>query len=313
MSGNSTTQSEPWTILRLLQWTTEHLKKHGSASPRLDAEVLLAQARGCQRIDLYAAFNEEPPEPVKAIFRELIKRRAAGEPVAYLVGKKEFYSLSFKVSPACLIPRSETEHVVIEALDRLKKYQRDPDATLRADQPVHIVDVCTGSGCIAVTIAKETAKFLPTCHITAIDLSTEALGIATENAIQHAVSDRVVCIHADLLEPIADDSVDFLLSNPPYVSESELTRLDRTVREHEPRMALVSGPTGLEIIERLIQQAAHKVVVGGWLIFELSPMIADACLQQLQSDANWSHASLVRDLAGHKRIAIAQRNRTQGP
>ena len=308
MSGNSTTQSEPWTILRLLQWTTEHLKKSGSASPRLDAEVLLAEARGCQRIDLYAAFNEEPPESVKAIFREFIKRRAAGEPVAYLVGKKEFYSLPFKVTSACLIPRSETEHIVIEAIDRLKKYQRAPEVSLAQDTPVHVIDVCTGSGCIAVTLAKESAKFSSNIRFTAIDLSEDALEVARGNAEQLSVSERIAFRHGDLLESIENASADFVVSNPPYVSESEYDQLDRSVRNHEPRIALVSGPTGLEIIHRLIEQSASKLVPGGWLIFELSPMIADACLATLESDPRWKLASLVRDLAGHKRIALAQRS-----
>jgi release factor glutamine methyltransferase len=304
MSSNST-QSEPWTILRLLQWTTEHLKKHGSPSPRLDAEVLLAHARGCQRIDLYAAFNEEPPEAVKAIFRDLIKRRAAGEPVAYLVGKKEFYSLSFKVTPDCLIPRGETEHVVIEALDRLKPMRTSGEAS---GSEIHVVDVCTGSGCIAIALAKETAKFQPLVRFTAIDLSPAALAIAQENAATHGVADRVAFVHADLLESVADASSQFILSNPPYVSQSEFESLDRSVRLHEPHMALVSGPTGMEIIERLIDQSANKLASNGWLILELSPMIAAETLQRLQSDSRWKDSHLKRDLAGHDRIAIAQRS-----
>ena len=167
-----TTQKDVWTILRMLQWTTEHLKKHGSGSPRLDAEVLLAHARNCQRIDLYAAYNEEPPESVKAIFRDLVKRRASGEPVAYLTGKKEFYSVPIRVSSDCLIPRPETEHVVVACLDRLKRMRG----------PVQIVDVCTGSGCIAAAVAKESQR-LPEVQVTltAIDLSPEALAIAKGN------------------------------------------------------------------------------------------------------------------------------------
>lgn len=310
-SGTSTTQSEPWTILRLLQWTTEHLKKSGSPSPRLDAEVLLAEARGCQRIDLYAAFNEEPPESVKAIFRDSIKRRAAGEPVAYIVGKKEFFSLPFHVTAACLIPRGETEHVVIECLDRLKKYQRIENAVPQpiVSQPIgiRIVDVCTGSGCIAITIAKEAAKFVAKIEVTAIDLSPDALAIAAENVRRLEVSDVVSLVEGDLLTSIPDRSVDFIVSNPPYVSEAELLQLDRGVRDYEPKMALVSGPTGLEIVERLIDQSADKLFPGGWLIFELSPMIAERSLEMLQKDPRWKQAGLVNDLAGKKRVAIAQR------
>ncbi|MBM3966230.1 MAG: peptide chain release factor N(5)-glutamine methyltransferase [Planctomycetes bacterium] len=310
-SGTSTTQSEPWTILRLLQWTTEHLKKNGSPSPRLDAEVLLAEARGCQRIDLYAAFNEEPPESVKAIFRDSIKRRAAGEPVAYIVGKKEFFSLPFHVTAACLIPRGETEHVVIECLDRLKKYQRIDDTVSQpsVSQPmgIRIVDVCTGSGCIAITIAKESAKFGANIEVIAIDLSPDALAIAAENVRRLEVSDVVSLVEGDLLTSIPDRSVDFVVSNPPYVSETELLQSDRGVRDYEPKMALVSGPTGLEIVERLIDQSAGKLFPGGWLIFELSPMIAERSLGMLQNDPRWKQCGLVNDLAGKKRVAIAQR------
>lgn len=179
MTATSTTQSDPWTILRLLQWTTEHLKKTGSLSPRLDAEVLLAHARGCERIDLYTAFAEEPDELVKAKFREVVKRRAQGEPVAYLVGKKEFYSLQFQVSKDCLIPRGETEHIVVECLDRAK-----PILAADPDKHFNIVDVCTGSGCIAVSVAKHLSQ----CTITAIDLSPAAVAIAKANVEQHKMT-----------------------------------------------------------------------------------------------------------------------------
>lgn len=296
MSGTSTTQSEPWTILRLLQWTTEHLRKHGSKSPRLDAEVLLAQARGCERIDLYTAFSEVPDEPVKAAFRELIRRRAAGEPVAYLVGKKEFYSLSFRVSSDCLIPRGETEHVVIECLDRAKKMNVD-------GRTVQIADVCTGSGCIAVSVAKH----LNGCAIVAIDLSEPALAIAKYNVEQHKMTDVVRIKHGDLLDGIEDSSLDFVLSNPPYVSDAEFDALDKSVRDNEPKMALVSGETGTEIIDRLAAQSLSKLRSGGWFICELSPMIADQVASTLQSESSWTNVSLVKDLAGLKRIVVAQR------
>ena len=299
MTTNSTTQSEPWTILRLLQWTTEHLKKTGSSSPRLDAEVLLAHARGCDRIQLYTAFSEEPDEPVKAKFRELVKRRATGEPVAYLVGKKEFYSLPFQVSKDCLIPRSETEHVVIECLDRAKTILvEDPSKIFK------IVDVCTGSGCIAISLAKH----LPQCSITAIDLSQAAIAIANANVAQHQLSEQIAVVESDLLSSIADSSVDFVVSNPPYVSESEFLQLEKSVREHEPRMALVSGATGTEIIERLASQAADKLVENGWFICELSPMIADQVESHLNGTSQWSSVSIVKDLARLKRIVVAQRN-----
>ena len=298
MTATSMTQSDPWTILRLLQWTTEHLKKTGSASPRLDAEVLLAHARGCERIALYTAFAEEPDETVKAKFREMVKRRAQGEPVAYLVGKKEFYSLQFQVSKDCLIPRGETEHVVVECLDRAK--------AILATEPArqfHFVDVCTGSGCIAVSVAKHMSQ----CTVTAIDLSPAAVAIAKANVEQHKMSDRVSVVESDLLVSIPNDSVDFVLSNPPYVSEAEYEKLDKTVREHEPRMALVGGVQGTEIIERLASQAAEKLLRNGWFLCELSPMIADQIESHMTSTNNWTNITIVKDLARLKRLVVAQR------
>ncbi len=298
MTSTSTTQSDPWTILRLLQWTTEHLKKSGSPSPRLDAEVLLAHARGCERIALYTAFAEEPDEPVKARFREIVKRRAQGEPVAYLVGKKEFYSLSFQVNKDCLIPRGETEHIVVECLDHAK-----PILAAAPTKHFTIVDACTGSGCIAVSVAKH----LSPCTITAIDLSPAAVAIAKTNVDQHQLAGRITVIESDLLTAIADNSVDFILSNPPYVSEAEYEKLDKTVREHEPRMALVSGVSGTEIIERLAAQSAQKLVDKGWFICELSPMIADQVESHMASTNNWTNITIVKDLARLKRLVVAQR------
>ncbi|MBU6384591.1 MAG: peptide chain release factor N(5)-glutamine methyltransferase [Planctomycetes bacterium] len=301
MSDSGSTQSEAWTILRMLQWTTEHLKKHGSGSPRLDAEVLFAHARKCQRIDLYAAFNEEPPEEVKAVFRDLVKRRASGEPVAYLVGKKEFFSLSFIVDKSCLIPRNETEHIITECVDRIKKSQG----------PIRIADACTGSGCIAVTIAKECKRLNVPAHIIATDISPQALEVAKQNIQLHGVQDTVESTLADLLDPVPDGSLDFVLSNPPYVSEEEYEKLDKSVRNYEPKIALVAANSGTQIIERLIGQAALKLKAGGWLIFEHSPMNAQQCatkIAQLSTpNGPWSDTRTIKDLAGLPRITLARR------
>lgn len=287
----------------MLQWTTEHLKKHGSSSPRLDAEVLFAHARNCQRIDLYAAFNEDPPEAVKAVFRDLVKRRAKGEPVAYLVGKKEFFSLSFLVSKACLIPRNETEHIITECIDRIKK--------IPPQSPLRIADVCTGSGCIAVTIAKECQRLGFPAELIAMDLSVEALEVAKQNIQLHNVQNSVEILQSDLLDALPENSCDFILSNPPYISDEEYLKLDKSVRDYEPKMALVSSPSGIEIIKRLIAQAATKLKSGGWLIFEHSPMIAQECNSQLSQSNTptgpWSDIRLVKDLAGLARVSIAKK------
>src|SRR5215213_3710659 len=176
---------EPWTVGRLLKWTVDYLAKHGAENPRLDAEVLLAHARNCRRIDLYTAFGEVANEETRTAFRELVKRRAAGMPVAYLVGHREFYSLDFEVNPDVLIPRPETESLVVALLDSVKQ-------RATAGTTVTIADVGTGSGILAICAA----KFVPTAQVTAIDISPAALAVAKRNAERHKVADRITFVEA---------------------------------------------------------------------------------------------------------------------
>ena len=289
-------EQERWTIGRLLQWTTNYLKQQGSPSPRLDAEVLLSQAHGCQRIQLYTAFEEEPAEASRTKFRELVKRRAAGEPVAYLVGQREFFSLTFQVTPAVLIPRPETEFVVIAALDAIKQIQD-------SDRHVEVADIGTGSGAIAVSVAKHAAN----SRITAVDISPEALNVARRNAETHEVSDRIEFIVSDLFAKVPDRQFDLVLSNPPYVAESEIDQMARETREHEPRLALISGPSGLEVIERLIEQATGRLSPGGTLIFEVSPMIEPKARALLEQNKSFEDVLTLKDLAGLPRVLSARR------
>ena len=293
----SDTVEQPWTVLRLLEWTTEFFTKRGSASPRLDAEVLLAHARDCSRIELYTAFEQEPDDEEKAAFREMVRRRGDGTPVAQLVGYKEFYSLNFRVNEHVLIPRPETEHLVIEALDCVKTM----DVT---DRPLAIADVGTGSGAIAVSLAVN----LPNAQITAVDLSPEALEVARYNAEQHEVSDRINFVAGDLLAEVSSpEKFDLVCSNPPYVSESEFDKLDPTVRDHEPKQALVAGADGTEVIKRLLAESYERLNSGGRLIFELSPMIADACAELAEQIGELDDPRFIKDLAGHKRILSLRR------
>ena len=321
--------ADSWTVLRLLTWTTDYLKSHGSESPRLDAEVLLAHARNCERIMLYAAFDDVVPDDVRAQFRDLVKRRAEGTPVAYLVGKREFYSLSFRVTPDVLIPRPETEFVVVAALDALgagsskfKVQSSRPDAEgsgfrvqgsseeeiqypkSKIQNPPQVCDVGTGGGAIAVAIAKQA----PDCRVIAIDISPAALAVAKENARAHQVSERIEFLEGDLLAPIpAEPRFTVIASNPPYVSDSEYAALAPQVKDHEPRLALIAGPTGAEIIERLIPQAAERLLPGGWLILEISPMIASRVIELIDDDGRFEPATTVRDLAGLARVIKARK------
>ncbi|NMC19331.1 MAG: peptide chain release factor N(5)-glutamine methyltransferase, partial [Thermogutta sp.] len=199
-------ETEVWTIGRLLAWTTEYLGRHGSESPRLDAEVLLAAARGCRRIDLYAAFEEIAPDEVRAKFRSLVRERAEGTPVAYLVGRREFFSLNFQVTPAVLIPRPETEDLVVRLLDLAKEFA--------SESRLRVCDVGTGSGILAICAAKH----LPQAEITAVDISEEALRVAQDNARRLGFSERIRFVQSDLLESLSpQDSFHLICSNPPYV------------------------------------------------------------------------------------------------
>ncbi|HUY34702.1 MAG TPA: peptide chain release factor N(5)-glutamine methyltransferase [Pirellulales bacterium] len=294
-------QTEAWTIGRLLQWTTGYLKERGAESPRLDAEVLLAHALACQRIELYTRFEEAPSESPRAAFRELVRRRAEGTPVAYLVGRKEFYSLSFRVTPDVLVPRPETEFLVIRLLDLAA--ERAPGAEGPA-----IADVGTGSGNVAVCVA----KWLPTCRVTALDISAPALALAAANAAQHGVAERIEFFTSDLFAAVGPERrFDFVVSNPPYVSESELGGLDRDVRDFEPRSALVAGPRGTEVIERLIVQAGQRLVSDGWLLTEISPQLDAPVRELVTADGRFELGPTVKDLAGLARVVQARRKRLE--
>ncbi len=329
----------PWTVGRLLQWTADYLKTHGSDSPRLDAEVLLADALGCQRIELYTRFDEAPNEAVRTAFRESVRHRAEGSPVAYLVGRREFYSLSFRVTPDVLIPRPETELLVVAVLDLAKEKGagvRDQGSGVRdqgsgvGDQgagganpqslipnpqslipnpqsPIpnpSIADVGTGSGVLAVCLAKH----LPACRVTAVDLSRAALAVAADNARRHGVSDRIEWLESDLLSAVSvDRRFDFIVSNPPYVAESEFDALPPDVRKFEPRGALVAGPRGTEVIERLIPQAAAHLRPHGRFLMEISPMIHDAVLALLESDGRFELGPTIKDLARLPRVVQARK------
>jgi release factor glutamine methyltransferase len=289
--------SEPWTIGRLLGWTTDYLKQHGSESPRLESEVLLAHARGCKRIELYTSFEEPAPDELRSTFRELVRRRAEGTPVAYLVGHREFYSLDFRVTPDVLIPRPETELIVMTLLDLIKAYPQ-------AGRPLEIADVGTGSGVIAITVARHVGN----ARVTAFDVSKAALAVAADNARRLDVANRVVFVESDLLAGSSPNAgFDFIASNPPYVSTEELNALPQEVRDHEPQLALAAGESGTAIIERLIPQAAERLQAGGSLLLEISPMLQQQVEQLVAADERLELKPTVKDLAGLARVVQARR------
>jgi release factor glutamine methyltransferase len=291
-------QSEPWTIGRLLQWTTGYLKERGSESPRLDAEVLLAESLGRRRIELYTAFDDVPAEEPRSAFRELVRRRASGTPVAYLVGRREFYSLSFRITPDVLIPRPETEFLVIRLLDLAGQ------TSLARGGPA-IADVGTGSGVVAVCAA----KWLSNSRVAAIDINTAALVLAAANAADHGVAERIEFFASDLFASMPPERrFDFVVSNPPYVAEGEFAGLARDVREFEPRLALVAGPRGTEVIQRLVEQASERLLPGGWLLTEISPQIETPVRELITANGRFELGPTVKDLAGLARVVQAKKN-----
>jgi release factor glutamine methyltransferase len=258
-------------------------------SPRLNAETLLMFVLNCDRAYLYAHPERELAPQEDAGYQEALARRASGIPSQYITGHQEFWGLDFIVTPAVLIPRPETEHL-IEAVLPLAKATPHP----------RIVDIGTGSGCIAVTLAKE----LPEAEIYATDVSASALEVARVNAARHEQQARIKFQETDLLRGLPSQYFDFVVSNPPYVGVSEEDAVQLEVRKHEPRTAVFAGPSGTEVVERLIPEARAALRPGGWLMMEISGTIAARVESLLRG---WSQAKTIPDLQGIPRIIVASK------
>jgi release factor glutamine methyltransferase len=283
---------QPWTVGRLLDWTTKYLEQKGSESPRLDTEVLLAHALGCKRIDLYARHTEEASEQGRHKFRELVRQRVEGCPVAYLVGRKEFFSLEFEVNRAVLIPRPDTECVVDECL-RLAKGMAEPA----------VLDIGTGSGCLAVAVAKHHK----TARVTAVDISPEALAVASANASKHGVAQRVRFLQGDLFAPLAaSEHFDFILSNPPYIPHDDIAKLAAGVRDYEPHRALDGGADGFAVFDRLIAEAPAHLKTGGCLLIEIGSPQEGPARDRIGRHAGYELAKTIHDGSGHPRVLLAR-------
>jgi release factor glutamine methyltransferase len=258
---------------------------------RRDAEMLLAHALQWDRATLLAHLDDLLSATTATMFSGLLARRAAGEPIQYILGETEFFGLTFRVTPDVLIPRPETEHVV-EAVIELSRRSIDP----------RIVDVGCGSGAIAIAAAHS----LPSARVTATEISPRALAIARENATRNGVADRIRFVQGDLLAPLAADRFDIVVSNPPYVANADRATLAVEVRDHEPAIALFAGEDGLDLIRRLISQAFAVLVSGGFLLMEIGHD-QSAAVQALLIDAGFEAISFVNDLQGIARVACAQR------
>lgn len=290
---NTANSDDEWTVGRVLDWTTGHLRKHGSDTPRLDAEILLAHAKSCPRIQLYTNYNEVLGDDVRAAMRGLVTRRANSEPVAYLVGHREFYGIDFFISPDVLIPRPDTETLVLELLTLAKEFSAP-----------RILEIGTGSGCISIA----TAANLSAAHFHATDISPAALAIATKNAEQHECSDRIQFLQGDLFAALApDDRFDFIVSNPPYIPDGELAELDTDVRDHEPHLALSGGPEGTDVIVRLIAGAGERLKSGGYLLLEIGAEQGNVLRELITAVGDFETPRFLDDLAGRTRVVAAQR------
>ena len=264
--------------------TAEHVP-----SPRMNAEVLLMFVLGCDRAYLHAHSERDLTAEESTRYDEALAQRIRGVPAQYITGHQEFWGMDFIVSPAVLIPRPETEHVIETVLELVGN----------TNAP-RIVDVGTGSGCIALALAKE----LPQAEIHATDISSAALEVARANAARHQLENRVKFRETNLLDGFESESFDFVVSNPPYVGELEEDQVQLEVRKFEPRTAVFAGPRGLEVIERLIPRAHEVLKTGGWLVMEISGTIVERVKQLL---IGWLEVHIINDLQGIPRVAMARK------
>jgi release factor glutamine methyltransferase len=282
----------PWTILRLLEWTTKYLEQKGVESARLEAQLLLAHALGCTRTQLLMRYDEEPSEEDRAKFKALVQQRTKGKPVAHLLGRKEFFSIEFEVGPAVLIPRPDSEWLVTECL-RLAKGTNEP----------RLLDIGTGSGCLAIALALRHKS----ARVTATDVSPEALAIARRNAERHKVSERIRFLEGDLFAPVpCGERFDFIVSNPPYVRRAEIETLAPEVREYEPQLALDGGENGFVVFDRLIAQAPDYLEPGGHLLVEIHALLETEARDRFALHPGYELAKTIHDLAGLPRVLRAR-------
>jgi release factor glutamine methyltransferase len=262
-------------------------------SPRMNAELLLMFTLECDRAYLYAHPERDLTSDEITRYADILSERARGVPAQYISGHQEFWGMDLIVTPAVLIPRPETEHVIETVLACVGR-------TLLSASPLRLIDVGTGSGCIALALTKE----LPQAEIHASDVSSAALEIARANAARHQLESHIHFREADLLTGVDNDSFDFIVSNPPYVGESEEDQVQLEVRKFEPRNAVFAGPTGVEVIARLIPQAHAALRVGGWLVMEISGTIVEGTKQLL---TGWEEIQIVTDLQGIPRVVAARK------
>ncbi len=285
---------EPWTILKVLQWTAGYFSRKGIDQPRANAEVLLAHVLGTERIQLYIHHDKPLSTDELARYREVVRRRATHEPTQYITRKQEFWSLELEITPSVLIPRPETELLVEGAVELLE------------EGSARILDLGTGSGAIAVAVAHER----PSVQVIATDRSLDALGVARRNAARHNVEERIRFLCTDLFGGLARQraAFDLILSNPPYIGEAEMQSLAPEVVSYEPSLALRGGgPEGLHIIREIIREAPDYMRPGGALLMEIGKGQGEILIEELQGDTRFTEVDIIKDYSGILRVLRLRR------
>jgi len=288
---------QTWTIQKLLNWTTEHFTKKGIDSPRLSAELLLSHLLNMKRIELYTQFDKLVSQQQLDQLHDLVKQASQYEPIAYLTGKTEFYSLQLDVTPDCMIPRPETELLVERAIEFLR----------RRTSRQFVCDLCTGCGCIAVAIAKN----FHDADIIATDISDAALNIAAQNIEKHKLKDRIKLLSGDLFDPLIPQldvsKFDLIVCNPPYVSAAEFESLDRYIKAFEPRIALYAGEDGLDVYRRIIEKVDQFLKADAALMLEIGYAQGQAVRELLEQAACFTQITIEKDYHNNDRIVTATR------
>ncbi len=297
------------TVLEILNWATQYLKEHHIENPRLNAELLMAHSLQGNRESLYTRLKEPLGEEQRHTLERLVQRRVSGEPIQYIIGRQEFWSIEFKVDRSCLIPRPETEILVEETLSILSRFPF-------SEIPM-ILEIGTGSGAIAIALAKEVKEVL----VIATDISREALSLAKENATSLDLLSKIRFLQANLFDPFSHSKgrgpFSIILSNPPYIARPEIEGLSREVRDFEPILALDGGEDGLDYYRKIISQASHYLRPGGWLLLEVGNTQAESVFRMMEAQGCFQKPQCVKDLSGIERVVKAQRsdgpiNRSEG-
>lgn len=282
-------KKDVWTISSLLNWTVNYFKSKNIQSARLDAEVLLSHVLRQERIYLYVHFDEPMEQNELSKFREYVKKRAQHVPIAYIIGEREFMGLPFKVTKDTLIPRPDTEILVENVLNNVDR-----------DKEIEIVDIGTGSGAIILSLLVN----LPKAQGKTVDISSKAIEVAKENAVNLQVNDRCEFFVGDLFAPLNGSKFDLIVSNPPYIPQKDIVTLEDDVKEYEPVSALTDGGDGLSYYRRLLSEGKAYIKENGFIALEIG-IYQSEDVKQIAMDNGWKNIKIIKDYAGIDRVVLA--------